>query len=155
MKPSAQVTADSFRWEGSSLKVYPDSRGFATQGRGRHSGVAFGDPDIDAATEAQWFAEDWRRAYNEALTLVPKLDAMDEVRRDAVIWLAFNMGIGTLSQFAPFIRYVRLAKWSEAAYHLLTNMSHHLTPYLQQTGARAAETALRICSGEVLEEFIA
>jgi GH24 family phage-related lysozyme (muramidase) len=112
-----------------------------------------GDPDIDAATETRWFAEDWHRAYLGALTLVPKLDAIDEVRRDAVIWCAFNMGVGTLSQFAPFIRFVRLGKWSEAAFHLLTNMSGHLTPYLEQTGARAAETALRICSGEVLEEF--
>lgn len=150
---TAQTLADGRRWEGSSLIVYPDSRGYATQGIGRHSGVAFGDPAISETTELQWFGEDWRNAYTVALTLVPRLDEIDEVRRNAIIWCAFNMGVTTLSQFAPFIRFVRLGKWSDAAFHLLTNMSGHLTPYLEQTGQRAAETALRICSGEILDEF--
>lgn len=153
MQPSAQNLADGKRWEGSSLKVYLDSRGYATQGIGRHHGIKKGDPDIDEATQARWFAEDWAASYALALTIFPKLDQIDQVRRDALIWLTFNMGIDTLSQFVPFIRYVRLQKWSEAAFHVLTNLSGHLTPYVLQVGARAEETGLRIATGEILEEF--
>jgi GH24 family phage-related lysozyme (muramidase) len=151
--PTMQLLADGKRWEGERLKVYKDSLGYATQGIGRHTGVQFGDPDIDQLTEARWFGEDINTAYFGAATLFPQLDSYDSVRRDAIVWLVFNMGINTLSQFVPFCTYVKARKWSEAAYHLLTNTSQHLTPYLQQTGVRAVETALRIATGEVLEEF--
>ena len=153
MSPSAQAIADGIRWEGQSLTVYPDSRGFPTQGIGRHHGVAFGDPPIDAATQAQWFEQDWDTAYAAAAWLFGGLDNIDTVRAEALCWLVFNMGEGTLSQFVPFIDHVKSRRWSEAAYHLLTNLSGHLTPYLQQTGARAVETALRIATGTILEEF--
>lgn len=151
--PTMQLLADGKRWEGERLKVYKDSLGYATQGIGRHHGVNFGDPDIDVLTEARWFGEDINIAYSGARKLFPELDAYDGVRRDAIIWLVFNMGDNTLAQFVPFAKYVKARQWSEAAYHLLTNTSAHLTPYLIQTGVRAIETALRIATGEVLEEF--
>lgn len=151
--PSQQNVADALRWEGERLSVYVDSQGYFTQGIGRHTGVQRGDPDIDRATSRAWFAEDWDRAYQEARGLFDAFEQIDEVRRDAITWLAFNMGPGTLAEFKPFIGYVNAANWDEAAFHLLTNTHGRLTPYLVQVGARGAETALRIATGEVLEEF--
>jgi GH24 family phage-related lysozyme (muramidase) len=94
--PTMQLLADGKRWEGERLKVYKDSLGYATQGIGRHTGVKFGDPDIDQLTEARWFGEDINTAYYGAATLFPKLDSYDSVRRDAMVWLVFNMGVTTL-----------------------------------------------------------
>jgi GH24 family phage-related lysozyme (muramidase) len=151
--PSAQMNADMPRYEGKSLSVYADSRGNPTQGIGQHDGVNFGDPDI---TEVQMYANLAGRlqvAYSDALGLFPGLDSFDLVRKEALIQIAFNMGFSTLSTFRPFIDRVNAEEWDEAAYHILTNLHHHLTGYLLQTGVRAAETALRICSGNVLEEF--
>lgn len=151
--PSQQLRADLSRWEGESLTVYPDSRGLATQGIGRHHGVSFGDPPITPEIEAQWLTEDIQGGYQAALALIPGLDALDVVRKEALIALAFNLGQETLSEFGPFLGHVNASRWSEAAFHLLTNTRGRLTPYLLQTGARAVETALRIATGEVLKEF--
>jgi len=153
--PSQQMGADMRRWEGSSLKVYGDSRNppLPTQGVGRHHGVNWGDPDITPDTEALWLAEDLQTGYSDALTLFPNLDGFDLVRKEALISVAFNMGLEKLSQFVPFIEHVNAEEWDEAAYHLMVNMKHHLTPYLLEVGARAEETALRICSGNILGEF--
>ena len=151
--PSAQVDRDGSRWEGDRLSVYADSQGLPTQGRGRHTGVHFGDPDITQETLELWFIQDWQTAYEGARTLFPGIDTLDVVRREALCWLAFNMGVETLSEFGPFIAHVNAKNWDEAAYHLLTNTAGHLTPYLLQTGARAVETALRIATGDILSEF--
>lgn len=153
MNPSAQAIADGIRWEGKSLTVYADDRGLATQGIGRHHGVKFGDPPISENMQARWFVEDWTDAQTQGLSLFPALLSLDPVRQEALTWLVFNMGIATLSEFAPFIAHVQDNAWSEAAFHLLTNLSHHLTPYVSQVGARAIETALRIATGTVLEEY--
>jgi GH24 family phage-related lysozyme (muramidase) len=151
--PSQQCIADKRRWEGSSLSVYADSRGLPTQGIGRHHGVSFGDPDIDKATEERWLQEDIQGAYAAAGRLFFGLASLDDVRVDALVDLAFNMGENKLSVFQPFIKAVNTKQWSEAAFHILTNTSGHLTPYLLQTGTRAVEVALRIATGEILQEF--
>jgi GH24 family phage-related lysozyme (muramidase) len=152
--PSAQLHADMRRWEGESLIAYRDSLGFWTQGVGRHHGITASSPSITSDIESQWLVEDIQTGYYDGLDLVPNMDSFDLVRKEALIALAFNMGKDTLSQFVPFLRYLQQRNWDEAAFHLLTNLSHRLTPYLIQTKARAVETALRICSGEVLEEFL-
>lgn len=152
--PSPQNLMDAARWEGLSLTVYADSLGFWTQGYGRHTGITKDSPPIDKATSRNWFAQDWDRARQQAREMFEGFDLLPEdVRADALTWLVFNMGAATLAEFVPFIRHVNARKWREAAFHLLTNTSGHLTPYTLQTGARAVETALRIATGEVLEEF--
>jgi GH24 family phage-related lysozyme (muramidase) len=152
--PTAQNIADGLRWEGERLQVYTDSLGYYTQGIGRHVGVTRGDPDITREISRNWFAQDWDRARQQAREMFEGFDLLlEDVRADALTWLVFNMGAAMLAEFVPFIRYVNARKWREAAFHLLTNTSGHLTPYTLQTGARAVETALRIATGEVLEEF--
>jgi len=150
--PSTQMIADAKRREGSSLSVYADSKQLPTQGIGRHHDVRFGDPDIDDATQERWLAEDLQSAYAGAASLF-SLDQIDIVRREALIDLVFNMGIGTLSQFHAFVDAVNACDWDSAAFHLLTNTKGHLTPYLVQVGVRAVDNALRICSGEIVPEF--
>lgn len=151
--PSQQCIADKRRWEGHSLTVYADSRGLPTQGVGRHHGVNFGDPPIDEETEERWLQEDLQGAEATARRLFYYFDRAGQVRQEALIDLAFNMGEATLTQFQPFIKAVNLQDWGSAAYHLLTNTKGHLTPYLLQTGKRAVEVALRIATGEILTEF--
>jgi lysozyme len=145
--------ADMRRREGSSMKVYPDSRGLPTQGCGRHHGVSFGDPDITPAIEALWLADDLQQAYMDALVLFPRIAELDVVRRESLCDLSFNMGLRTLSQFDPFIRYVNARNWPSAYLHLLTNMAGRLTPYTTQVGIRAVDVAGRIRDGLIPEEF--
>lgn len=151
--PSQQYIADKRRWEGSSLSVYPDSKGLPTQGIGRHHGIKFGDPDIDVETEERWLQEDSQESYDNARDIFYYFDSLGVVRQEALMDLAFNMGADTLKQFKPFIGFVAAKDWDSAAYHLLTNTKGHLTPYLLQTGKRAVEIALRIATGEILMEF--
>lgn len=148
-----QITSDMKRWEGLSLSVYLDSRGFATQGFGRHTGISVGDPDVSIEMAVAWLQEDMQTAYKGALTLFPDLDQLANVRRDTIVSLVFNMGVGKLSVFVPFITAVNKGDYNSAAYHLLVNLSGHLTPYLTQTGKRAVEIALRIATGEIPQEF--
>ena len=151
--PSAQMQADTERREGFSLKVYADSKGLATQGYGRHHNVQFGDPDITPAIAALWLSDDLQQGYMDALQLFPDLNALDVVRRESLVDLAFNMGINTLEQFIPFIDAVRAQNWPSAHLHLLTNSHQHLTPYLTQVGVRAVDNAGRIATGIVPDEF--
>jgi GH24 family phage-related lysozyme (muramidase) len=151
--PSAQMYVDMRRREGSSLKVYEDSKGLPTIGIGRHHGVKFGDPDITPAIEQLWLRDDLQQGYMDALQLFPELNELDVVRRESLIDLAFNMGIGTLEQFIPFIDAVNKRNWPSAYLHLLTNMRQHLTPYLTQTGIRAVDVAGRIRDGLIPDEF--
>jgi GH24 family phage-related lysozyme (muramidase) len=148
------MLADTERWEGKSYKVYADSKGLPTQGIGHHTGVHFGDADVSDQQITEWLIGDIQTAYFDAFALFKNLDTIDVVRREVLVGLAFNMGGGTLSQFAPFIRAVNAAAWDEAAYHLETNLSNHLTPYLIDTGVRGAECAIRIDSGEILPEYL-
>jgi GH24 family phage-related lysozyme (muramidase) len=150
--PTAQMVADMRRREGYSAEVYKDSKGLPTQGIGRHTGVKFGDPPIDDATAARWLAEDLQRGYAGAASLFRNLDAIDVVRREALIDVTFNMGRDKLAQFTPFIGYVNAGKWASAMHHLLVNTKGHLTPYLLQVGQRGIEIGGRIATGEVLEE---
>lgn len=135
------------------MKVYADSKQLATQGIGRHHGVKFGDPDITPAIEALWLADDLQQAYMDALQLFPDMNALDVVRREALIDLAFNMGISTLEQFLSFIEAVNAQNWPSAHLHLLTNSRQHLTPYLTQVGVRAVDNAGRFATGIVPDEF--
>ena len=151
--PSPQMQADMRRREGYSLSVYPDSKGLATQGIGRHHGVNFGDPDITDDTAVQWLQDDLQQAYADAKQLFHFLDLLDMVRIESFVDLAFNMGGQKLAQFSPFITAVNLRDWPSAHLHLLTNSSQHLTPYLTQVGIRAVDVAGRIATGQVPKEF--
>lgn len=150
--PSAQMMADMPRYEGMSLSVYDDGRGNATQGIGRHDGVRFGDPDITELQMWSWLDDDLQKHYAGALELFPGLAALDVVRREALIQLHFNLGHGGLALFVPFVAHVNACEWDEAAFHVMVNLHRHITPYLVEVGARAVETALRLCSGNVLAE---
>lgn len=151
--PSPQMVADTKRREGFSLSVYKDSKGLATQGYGRHTGVSFGDADITEEIAEQWLLKDLQNASTDALELFPELDTLDLIRKETLIDLVYNMGQETLSEFTPFITAVNNQDWIEAPWHLMTNLHGHLTPYLMETGARAVDNALRLSTGEVLREF--
>jgi hypothetical protein len=115
--------------------------------------VKFGDPDITPAIEALWLADDLQQAYMDALALFPELNELDVVRREALIDLPFNMGLHTLAQFDPFIRFVNARNWPSAYLHLLTNMAGRLTPYTTQVGIRAVDVAGRIRDGLIPDEY--
>src|SRR5258706_15757391 len=101
--PSKQMNADMPRYEGMSLSVYADSRGFATQGIGQHDGVSFGDPDIGEEQVDAILAGRLQDAYSDALGLFPALDTIDLARREALIHVAYNLGEPKLATFGPFI----------------------------------------------------
>lgn len=152
--PTAQLVADLTRRESLRLSVYLDTKGLATQGIGRHHGVKQGDADITVEIAHAWLAEDLASSDNFARALIgAPYDDMDQVRREALLDLVFNMGVNTLSQFGPFLKHMRARDYASAAYHLGTNTGGHLTPYLLQVGARAIDNIVRIASGIVPPEF--
>lgn len=69
--------------------------------------------------------------------------SLDEIRREALINLSFNMGIGGLIKKNPkFVDALRRGKWEEAASELLDG------PYKKQVGPRAFRLAEQIRRGE-------
>lgn len=155
MTPSPQLLADMERREGFRADPYQDSEGNWTRGIGEHDGI---DEFSAPVTHAQAIGNLVSRlivADQDARSLFgTPYDTFDDVRRDALLDLDFNMGRANLSAFAPFIEFMRTQDYNSAAYHLLVSTKGTLQSYTKQVGKRAIEIALRIATGTILPEHL-
>ena len=88
--------------EGVRSKVYLCSEGYETIGVGRNvseSGIGLSDDEI-----AYLLANDIARCEQEIAERFDWFDDLDPVRQDAIIDMAFNLGITRLSQFQNMLR---------------------------------------------------
>ena len=126
--------------EGVRSKVYLCSEGYETIGVGRNvseSGIGLSDDEI-----AYLLANDIARCEQEIAERFDWFDDLDPVRQDAIIAMAFNLGITRLSQFQNMLRALSESRFSDAATEALDSR------WARQVGQRAQTVAEMIRTGE-------
>lgn len=132
------------RHEGVRRFPYPDSRGLLTIGVGRNIQEKGVSPD-----EMEVLLEhDIDEAIQTLDDFLPWWETLDDVRREALCDLAFNMGTRLLS-FKRMLANLRARHFDRAADELLTSGTGiGKSLYYTQTGARAEAVAHAIRLGE-------
>jgi len=148
--PPQSLKAALYRDEGIRTKVYVDccgkswrecsckTKGFLTVGVGRNLdavGVSMVEADL-------MLDHDLTRTTADVLTYIPWSGQLDEIRREALINLAFNVGIGGLLGFTKMLAAMKRGDWATAASELLDSK------YRKQVLLRAERLAKQITSGE-------
>jgi lysozyme len=122
------------RDEGQVLYVYADSLGYQTIGVGRLVDQRRGG-GISAAESAYLLDNDLNRIRAEVKVALPWTVELDEVRRDVLHAMTFQMGIKAFLLFKTTLHLVKSARWRGAADQML------LSQWAKQTPARAARLA--------------
>lgn len=129
------------RHEGVRRFVYLDHLGYETIGVGRclkeDVGLGLSDDEIDYLLQ-----NDVDRCIKELGRTLSWFSGLDEVRRDAMINLCFQLGITKLLKFKNFLAEMAEGNYELAGPHLLDSL------YAKQTPARANEIAEMLVSGK-------
>lgn len=144
------------RHEGLRLKAYKCTAGKWTIGVGRNLddkgitpeetaalGITRESCLCDGITEAQAYVlleNDIRDARAEAAKL-PVFHMLDPVRQDALVNMAFNLGLPRLSKFKRMLAALEDADWQGAAQEALESK------WAKQVGPRAYELAKQLQTG--------
>ena len=137
-----KLTAQLRRDEGTKATVYKDTLGFDTIGVGRlidsrKPGAGLRPDEIDYLLRND--INDRVQALTKAL---PWFDRLDEVRRGALINMAFQLGTAGLLEFGYTLGLVRDGKYAEASAQMLKSR------WATQTPARAKRLAEQMKTGE-------
>lgn len=126
--------------EGVRSKVYLCSEGYETIGVGRNisdSGIGLSDDEI-----AYLLANDIARCEKEIAERFDWFDDLDPVRQDALVDMAFNLGISRLAQFQNMLGALSEGRFDDAAAEALDSR------WASQVGQRAQTVAAMIRTGE-------
>ena len=126
------------RHEGLRLKPYRDSVGKLTIGVGRN----LDDVGIARDEALYMLANSIAAARADLQKNLPWVAGIDERRRDVLINMTFNMGIGGLLKFKNTLALVQAGKYDEAADAMLQSK------WAEQVGDRAKELAAIMRTGE-------
>jgi lysozyme len=132
------ITEQLLRDEGCRLRVYTDSVGKLTIGVGRN----ISDVGISQAEAELLLNNDIGKATAALLETLPWTAELDEVRRGALINMAFNMGIHGLMGFRNTLAMIHAGDYEKASEEMLQSK------WAEQIGARAHRLALQIQIGE-------
>jgi lysozyme len=105
------------RHEGVRSKVYLCSAGYETIGVGRNiseSGMGLSDDEVDYLLE-----NDIVRVVKELSTEYPWFNSLDDVRKDAMIDISFNLGATRLRGFKRALAAMEVADYKMAAKEFL------------------------------------
>jgi lysozyme len=86
-------------------------------------------------------ANDISDASRELSKTFPWTDQLDYIRRDALINMTFNMGIGGLAQFKNFLAALQAGNWTGARNAMMASK------WATQVGPRAVRLGIQIESG--------
>lgn len=125
------------RHEGLKLKPYRDTVGKLTIGVGRN----LDDVGISHAEAMLMLNNDVEEAERQMRQRFPIVRKLDEVRYYALLNMAFNMGISTLSKFRNMWLAIDQGDWSRAADEALDSK------WATQVGNRAVEIAAMLREG--------
>jgi lysozyme len=119
------------------LKPYPDSVGKLTIGVGRNlsdKGISFQEAQL-------LLANDIADATADLQAKLPWTAALDDVRKGALLNMAFNMGLGGLLEFHDFLAKMQAGNFSGAAGAMLDSL------WARQVGPRATRLSIQIQTG--------
>jgi lysozyme len=134
----SRLKADLRRHEGIRLLPYTDTVGKQTIGVGRN----LSDVGISTAEAELMLSNDLDRAFKTARHYIYTFDKLDEVRQEALINMAFNLG-NRLSTFQKMRIALGEGNMQEAADECLDSK------WAGQVGVRASEIAQRIRTGTI------
>lgn len=107
--------------------AYPDSEGYLTIGIGRlidkKKGGGLSDDEIDYL-----LANDIRNKTREVLKALPWVADLDEVRRNVLIAMSFQMGTDGLLKFVNTLAMVKAERYESAAKGMLNSLWARQTP---------------------------
>ena len=130
--------------EGRKTKPYTCTAGKLTIGVGRNlQDVGLRQKEIDFLLQ-----NDIEECYTELLRRWPWIEQLDAVRTEALLNMAFNMGLPTLAKFKKMFAALRAEQYSEAAKEALTSQ------WSKQVGARAQRIAHQIEFGKYKGELL-
>lgn len=128
------------RHEGLRHKPYEDTTGHISIGVGRNlDGMGLSDDEIFYMLQ-----NDITRCERELTNAFPWYSHLNSPRQEAMINLAFNLGIPRLRGFRNAIRAMAVKDFEEAADHFLDSK------WAKQVGKRAFEVTYMIRTGEYL-----
>lgn len=126
--------------EGVRYKVYLCSEGYETIGVGRNiseGGLGLSKDEVDFL-----LVNDIERVQNELDRNYPWFARLDEVRRDAIIDIAFNLGLTRLRGFVNALAAMSRSQYEIAADEFMDSR------WSEQVGNRAVEVTDMIRTGE-------
>jgi len=129
------------RHEGVKSYAYKCSQNKITVGVGRNidqeGGIGLSDDEIDYLLQ-----NDIERVIKELASEYPWFNSLDEVRKDAMIDIAFNLGQTRLRLFKRALAGMEVGDYEKAAAEFLDSK------WATQTGKRALELADMISTGD-------
>ncbi|KXB08575.1 hypothetical protein AKJ59_00775 [candidate division MSBL1 archaeon SCGC-AAA385M02] len=139
-KPVSRLRDQLKRHEGFRGKPYEDTTGHTTIGYGRNL-----EANPLSKSEASLMLEnDIIRTYNELIKRLPWILDLNRVRQEALINMAFNLGVGGLLRFKKMLKALREEEYSQAGAEALASK------WAEQVGNRATEIAFQIKRGEYI-----
>ena len=132
------------RHEGVETHAFECSEGKVTVGVGRNidqaGGMGLSDDEIDYLLQ-----NDVERVVKELAAEYPWFSDLDDVRRDAMVDISFNLGATRLRLFKRALAAMETGNYKEAATEFLDSR------WAKQVGSRALELTDMISSGEYAE----
>lgn len=129
--------------EGVRKHAYTCSAGFMTIGVGRNidevGGLGLSDEEINFLLK-----NDIERCVVELTVAFDWFEGLNEVRKDAMINLVFNLGLSRLMKFEKALFAMSNQDWETASEEFLDSL------WAEQVGARAKEVAEMIKTGEYI-----
>lgn len=125
------------RDEGLRLKPYKDSVGKLTIGYGRN----LDDVGIFSVEADTLLANDIRNATVILESNFPWTTTLDQVRKDVLLNMTFNIGIGDVAGFKDMLASVKAGNFSAAARAMLDSK------WAEQVGPRAQRLSIQMESG--------
>lgn len=109
-----------------------------------HIGVGHNLRDVPIPAAAAWliFDDDLARATDEVRRRLPWAGALDEVRFEALVQMAYQMGIGGVLTFRKALAAMQAGDWTRAAMEMLDSAWAR-----DQTPARASRVAEQVRTG--------
>ena len=120
--------------------AYKDSLGLWTIGYGRCVDRSRGK-GISEEEAALLLDNDIRDTTADLLTALPWVAGLDEVRKAALVNMAFNLGVQGLLGFRATLEAMKAREWTEASIHMMESK------WARQVGQRATRLAEQVRTG--------
>lgn len=122
--------------------VYKDSRGFWTIGVGRLVDDRFPSSGLREEEITFLFNNDVEERISQLTHALPWFQDLDDVRKGALLNMAFQLGIEGLLKFHCTLALMHTGKYTEASAEMMRS------DWATQTPARAARMAKQVRTGE-------